>query len=89
MSSAIKFGRRQVTNTPVKIVEDDMACSAILLIAPLSNTASIFVGAADVNNTTTGIELEPGAKIPIPLSETKRLHAVTSGTQSLSYIVRS
>ncbi len=84
----IKFGSISVTDTRAKVVDDDMQCSSILLAAPLSNSASIFVGASDVDDSGKGFELEPGAKIPIPLAETKRLYAVVSdGSESLSYMV--
>lgn len=88
--AVIKFGSLSVGSTPERVVTDELDCSSILVAAPSSNGASVWVGTSEVDDSGNGFEVEPGAKIPIPMTSTSRLYAVvTTGSESLSYMVLS
>jgi hypothetical protein len=87
--AVIKFGMVEISDQAERVVDTDIPCSSILVAAPASNGASIFVGAANVDNSGNGFELEPGARIPIPFTDTSRLYVIGEIGDTLSYMVLS
>lgn len=59
------------------------ANAGIMVQAPSTNTASIFLGDSAVT-TSTGIELEPGKGVTLPIQDEGTVYGiVASGTQNL------
>ncbi len=59
------------------------ANAGIMVQAPSSNTASVFIGDSTVN-TSTGLEIEPGKGITLPIQDEGAVYGiVASGTQNL------
>jgi hypothetical protein len=71
------------TATPLGTGTGGAANAGLMVQAPSTNTASIFVGDSSVT-TSTGIELEPGKGITLPLQDESAVYGiVASGTQNL------
>ncbi len=59
------------------------ANAGIMVQAPSSNTASVFIGDSAVT-TSTGLEIEPGKGITLPIQDEGTVYGVVaSGTQDL------
>ncbi len=59
------------------------ANAGIMVQAPSSNTASVFVGDSNVT-TSNGLEIEPGKGITLPIQDESSVYGiVASGTQNL------
>lgn len=59
------------------------AVGGLMLQAPSTNTASIYVGDSSVA-TTTGLEIQPGKGLTIPAQDESTVYAVVAtGTQNL------
>jgi hypothetical protein len=59
------------------------ANAGVMVQAPSSNTASVFVGDSAVT-TSTGLEIEPGRGVTLPIQDESNIYGiVASGTQNL------
>lgn len=61
----------------------------VVLSCPTTNTASVFVGDADVT-TTTGLEIEPGGGALVCVSNLNQLYFIsTAANQTVRYAVET
>lgn len=50
----------------------------VIVSAPLANTLPVYVGLGSGVTTSTGIELQPGDSVPIPVANASRIYCVTA-----------
>ena len=76
------------TTTSVLVTSSTKVRSGVHLKAPLSNTATIYVGSSILSSSvTSGFPLEPGESIYIEIDNLNKIYAVSSsGSQKINYI---
>ncbi len=85
-SSRVKYGALASGASAAAISGDNHTFNAGVIVFALSaNTASIFIGDANVT-VGTGFPLPPGANIELPIEELQNIYAISAVAQNLNWI---
>lgn len=76
-------GQLAVTSTATQVA-DRAGASLIILSAPSSNTAPVFIGPSGVT-TSTGIALSPGQSRQFYGPDLSRVYAIAAANQTLTW----
>jgi len=85
LPTVVVSGQQTVT-TSAAAMPTGARTQCVLLEALSTNTVSIFVGPATVT-TSTGIEIQPGGLLSVPISDTSKLYVIcASGSPVITYL---
>ncbi len=85
-SAEIKYGSLATSGTKARLAIDNFNLKfGVIITAPISNTAAVFIGDVDVT-TGTGFPLVTGATLILPVEELKNIYAVSVAAQAINWI---